>query len=359
MLIITRYFTREFLKIFFLCLGAFISLYLLVDLLERIDDIIKNQVAFSLVIKYCLCSIPMIIYQVCPMGMLLCTFITIGLFVKSHEIMALRAHGVSLYRVLKVFVFIAASMCLFSLWLQEYVMPTTNQIAREIKNVNIKGKKPPKLFKKFHYWYRSQNIIYSIDYFDPDKNELQKISLMFFDDSFNIIKRVDAQSAQWDQGAWVLSAGIEREFLPDGAMKLNKFEKKPFSINKTPDDFKASRKAAEEMSFTELRAVVKKQRQEGYLPTAYEVDMYAKISYAFITVIMALLGIPFALRTGRSGGMAFGITLSIGFGFVYWIFFAFCVSLGKSGALPPFLAAWTANIIFGMLGSYMFLHVRQ
>ncbi len=63
--------------------------------------------------------------------------------------MALRAHGVSLYRVLRVFIFIAVSMCLFSLWLQEYVMPTTNQIVKEIKNVNIKGKKPSKLFKKY------------------------------------------------------------------------------------------------------------------------------------------------------------------------------------------------------------------
>ena len=359
MLIITRYFTREFLKIFCLCLCSFISLYLLVDLLERIDDMIKNQVAFGLIVKYCLCSIPMIIYQVCPLGVLLCTFITIGLFVKHHEIMALRAHGVSLYRVLKVFVFIAVSLCLFSLWLQEYVMPVTNQIVREIKNVNIRGKDPSKLFSKFHYWYRSQNIIYSIDYFDPDKNELQKISLMYFDDSFNIVKRVDAQSAQWDQDAWLFHTGVEREFFPDGSMKLNKFASRAFSINKTPRDFKSARKEAAEMSFTELWSVVKKMREEGYLPTSYEVDLYAKISYAFITVIMALLGIPFALRTGRSGGLAVGVTLSIAFGFVYWVFFAFCVSLGKSGALPPVLAAWTANIIFGMIGVYMFLHVRQ
>jgi lipopolysaccharide export system permease protein len=112
-LIINRYFTREFLKIFCLCLGSFISLYLLVDLLEHIDDMIKNQMAFGLVIKYCLSSIPMILYQVCPMGVLLCTFITLGLFVKHNEIMALRAHGVSLYRVLRVFIFIAVSLCFF------------------------------------------------------------------------------------------------------------------------------------------------------------------------------------------------------------------------------------------------------
>jgi lipopolysaccharide export system permease protein len=358
-LIISRYFTREFLKIFCLCLGSFIMLYLLVDLLERVDDMIKNQVALGLIIKYCLCSIPMIIYQVCPMGVLLCTFITIGLFVKHNEIMALRAHGISLYRVLRIFIFIAVSLCFFSLWMQEYVMPTTNRIVKEIKNVNIKGKNPSRLLKNFHFWYRYQNIIYSIDYVDPEKNEIKKISLMFFDNSFNMIKRVDAQSATWDKVSWLFHNGTEREFFPDGSMKLNKFASKAFSINKTPDDFKSARRQPEEMSFTELWALVKKMRQEGYLPTSYEVDMYAKISYAFITVIMALLGIPFALRTGRSGGLAVGVTISIALGFIYWIFFAFCISLGKSGALPPILAAWTANITFGMVGAYLFLHVRQ
>ena len=359
MLIITRYFTREFLKIFFLCMGSFIALYILVDLFERLDDMIKNQVTFGLLIEYCLCSIPLIIYQLCPMGVLLCTFITIGLFVKHNEIMALRAHGVSLYRVLKVFIFIAISLCIFSLWLQEYVMPTTNQIVREIKNVNIKGKKVSKIFKKFHYWYRSQDVIYNIDYFDPDTNQLQKITVLYFDANFNLIKRVNAKSAEWVNDAWQFKDGIERNFLPNGEVDVAKFETKTYTISKTPDEFKMARKQDDEMSFTEIRAVVKKMRAEGYPATSYEVDMYAKISYAFITVIMALLGIPFALRTGRSGGMALGIALSIGFGFVYWIFFAFCVSLGKSGALPPVLAAWTANITFGMLGSYMFLHVRQ
>lgn len=359
MLIITRYFTREFLKIFLLCMGSFIALYLLVDLFERLDDMIEHQVAIGLIIKYTLCSIPMIIYQVCPLGVLLCTFITIGLFAKNQEIMALRAHGVSLYRVLKVFVFISISVCLFSLWLQEYVMPTTNQVVKEIKLVHIKGKKPSKLFKKFHFWYRSQNIIYNIAYFDPDRQELQKISLLYFDKNFNIVKRVDAQSATWRGDAWLFQEGLEREFLPDGGMKVHKFTDRAFSINKTPDDFRSARKEAEEMSFTELWMAVKKMRQEGYLPTSYEVDMHAKISYAFISFIMALLGIPFALRTGRSGGLALGVAVSLAFGFVYWIFFAFCVSLGKSGALPPVIAAWTANMAFGMIGIYMFLHVRQ
>ena len=120
MLIITRYFTREFLKTFLLCMGAFVALYLLVDLFDRLDDMIKRQVPLSLIIQYVLCSIPMIIYRLCPLGVLLCTFITLGIFVRNQEITALKAHGISLFRVLKVFVLLSGGLFLFSICLQEY-----------------------------------------------------------------------------------------------------------------------------------------------------------------------------------------------------------------------------------------------
>ncbi|MEI6125027.1 MAG: LPS export ABC transporter permease LptG [Pseudomonadota bacterium] len=359
MLIITQYFSKEFIKTFLLCIASFVVLYLLVDLIERLDDMIKNQVPVALIIQYYLCSTPLIIYQLCPFGVLLCTFITIGLFVKHNEILALKAHGISLFRVLKVFIIIAVCVCFCSLWLQEYLLPYTNRQMKEIKNINIKGKKPSTLFKKYHFWYRTQDTIYNIDYFDPDKNMLRKITIFYFDSQFSLKKRIDAQSAVWANDIWLFNDGQERDFFPTGETRATHFKTKKLSINKTPDEFKASRKEGEEMSFTEIRKFTQKMREEGYPSTTYEVDMHAKIAYPFISVIMALLGIPFALRTGRSGGLAFGISLSIVLGFLYWIFFAFCLSLGKGGAIPPFLSAWIANIAFGSLGVYMFLHVRQ
>lgn len=357
--IITRYFTREFLKIFLLCISSFISLYILIDLFERLDDMIKNKVMVSLIIQYYLCSIPMIIYQVFPFGVLLCTFITLGVFVRHNEIMALKAHGMSLFRVLQVFVVIAVILCAFSLWLQEYVLPYTNRQVKEIKNINIKGKTISKLFKKYNFWYRNQDTIYNFEFFDPDKNMLRKISIFYFDPAFSIKKRMDAQSAVWVNDSWLFNDVLEREFLPGGKTKVTRFKTKKIDINKNPEDFKAARKEGEEMSISEIHSFTKKIREEGYPATSYEVDLQAKISYAFICVIMALLGIPFALQIGRSGGMALGIALSIVVGFIYWIFFAFCISLGKGGAIPPFFSAWIANITFGSLGIYLFLRVRQ
>ncbi|MCX8042979.1 MAG: LPS export ABC transporter permease LptG [Desulfobacterota bacterium] len=359
MLIITRYFAREFFRTFLLCIACFAALYILVDLFERLDDMLRNNVSFSLIIIYYLSSLPMIFYQVAPFAVLLCSFITVGIFNRHNEIMALKAHGISLFRVLHVFILVSGAIFLFSFWLQEYVLPYTNTRAKEIKNINIKGKQPSKLFKKYHFWYRTQDGIYSIDFFDPEKNMLQKISILYLDKDFSIIKRLDAESATWAVDAWMLRNVTEREFYPDGSTRAYHTAQKKVSLQKTPEDFRSSRKEAEEMSFSEIRAFTKKMRAEGYPTTAYEVEMHAKVSYAFIAIIMCLLAIPFALRIGRSGEMAIGIAVSVALGFLYWLFYAFCLSLGKSGALPPFLAAWTANIAFGFVGVYMFLHVRQ
>jgi len=357
--IITRYFTKEFAKIFLLCMGAFIALYLMVDLFERLDDMIKNRAAISFIVQYCLCIIPMILYQVSPLGVLLATFITLGLFVKHNEITALKAHGISLFRVLQVFLYISLFLTLGCVGLQEYVLPYTNALVKEIKNVHIKGRKMAHVSKRPHLWYRIDDDVYNFEFFDPENNRLQDITILRFVPPVFLKTRIDAQSAVWANGTWVFNKGTIREFSPDGKVTLSSFEKKDFIIHKTPEDLKLSWKKGDEMGLSEIRSFVSKIKREGYPAAPYIVDMHAKISYAFINIIMALIGIPFALQIGRSGGMALGITISIALGFVYWIFFAFCVSLGKGGTVAPFISAWIANAAFGMLGLYMFLHVKQ
>lgn len=358
-MIITKYFIREFLKVFSLCIACFVALYILVDLFERLDDMLRNSVPLALILKYYFCSLPFIVYQVTPFAVLLCSFITVGIFNRHNEIMALKAHGVGLFRVLHVFIMISAAAFLLSLWLQEYVLPYTNTQVKEIKNINIKGKSPSKLFKKYHFWYRTQDAIYNVDFFDPEKNVLQKITILYFDSQFSLERRIDALSAIWDNDGWLLRDVTERIFSPDGSTEATHTESKKVSIQKTPEDFRASRKEAEEMSISGIRNFVKRIRAEGYPTTVYEVEMHAKISYAFVSIIMCIIAIPIALRIGRSGDMAIGIAVSVVIGFFYWLFYAFCLSLGKSGALPPIFAAWTANIAFGLVGAYIFLHVQQ
>ncbi|MCX5895021.1 MAG: LPS export ABC transporter permease LptG [Proteobacteria bacterium] len=360
MLIITRYFTREFLKIFFLCQATFVTLYLLVDLFENLDSVIKNKAPLGAVIRYFLFNVPLVVYQVSPLAVLLCTFITIGLFVRYNEITALKAHGISLFSVFNVFLFISMFTGVFSLGLQEYVLPYTNRQLKEIKNVQIKGKQSTTIFTRDNFWYRTQDAIFNIEYFYPGKNMLQGITIYYFSPDFHLRERIDAKWAVWkNDGDWTFHDGMVRVLQTDAEIKTELFSEKVIALHETPEDFKLSQKMGEEMSFGEIRAFVNKVSSEGYDTTPYEVDMHAKISYPFINIIMAILGIPFALMIGRSGGMALGITTSVFIGFFYWIFFALCLSLGKSSSLPPLLSAWMANAAFGALGVYMFLQVKQ
>ena len=113
------------------------------------------------------------------------------------------------------------------------------------------------------------------------------------------------------------------------------------------------------MGYWELKDFIQRIKENGYDTTPYLTDLHAKISFPFVVVVMTFLGIPFALRIGRSGNVAVGITASMAIGFFYWLFFSFSISLGRGGVLPPFLAAWSANFIFGALGILVLLQQRE
>ncbi len=358
-LILTRYFLREFLQVFILCLATFVAMYLIGDLFRKIEDFLTLGLSFKLVLQYFMCGLPRIIHQLCPLAVLLSTFITIGLFVRNQEITALKAHGISLYRVLNIFILISAGIFILSLVMQQYLIPKSTARFREIRLVNIKGRSRSKVINTTSFWYRAQDGIYNIDFFDPEKNSLNKVSIMYLDDAFRTRKAIYAKTGQWNGKTWDLQNGFERQFQPDGSQTATTFKQKAISLHASPEDFHISRKTGDELNFTELWNLLKQIRTSGYPSTSYAVDLHAKVSYSFINIIMAILGIPFALMIGRSGGMALGIAVSTCLGLTYWVFFSFCISLGKGGVLNPFIAAWIANIIFGMLGIYLFLRVRQ
>jgi lipopolysaccharide export system permease protein len=171
---------------------------------------------------------------------------------------------------------------------------------------------------------------------------------------------LDARSAKWIDHQWHFYNLTIRTFNPDGSMEIETAHEKIIPLKETPDDFKVARREPEEMSYSELKSYINKIEKAGYQIPEYVPYLYAKLSFPFVCVIMPILAIPFALRVGsRGGGIARGMGLSIIIGFVYFVFFNFSLTLGKGGILPPWFSAWVANILFGSLGSYLILRVKQ
>ena len=242
---------------------------------------------------------------------------------------------------------------------QELVLPHASQKAEYIENIRIKQKGVRSLLKQNRFWYRSEDIICNIELFEHASNTLHGVSIYFFDQQFTLKKRLDARLGKWIDDRWHFYNLIIRTFNPDGSMKVETAQEKIIPLKETPDDFKVARREPEEMSYAELKEYITKIENAGYQIPEYIPYLYAKLSLPFICLIMPILAIPFALRIGRGGGIALGIGMSVMIGFTYFVFFNFSLSLGKGGVLPPLLSAWVANILFGSLGVYFLLRVRQ
>ncbi|MCK5256142.1 MAG: LPS export ABC transporter permease LptG [Deltaproteobacteria bacterium] len=360
MTIITKYLVREFLKMFFLCLGTCMALFFVIDLsVQYLDNFNKYNPSFFLTVLFCLYKLPQMFNWMCPMAILLAVFLTLALLSRNNEIIAMKAGGISVYRIITPLLVLSGCVVVTSFGNQEFILPYTSQKAEYIENMKIKQKKGKRLLKQDRFWYRSEDAICNIDLFEYESNTLQGISLYFFDKQFTLIKRVDASMGKWIEGKWHFYNIVTRTFNPDGSMDIEISREKIIPLKETPDNFKVARREPDEMSYAELKDYIAKIEKAGYKIPEYIPYLYAKISFPFICLIMPFLAIPFALRTGREGGMAWGVGLSVIIGFVYFVFFNFSLSLGRGELLPPLIAAWSANFLFGTLGIYLLLHVRQ
>ena len=170
--------------------------------------------------------------------------------------------------------------------------------------------------------------------------------------------RIDAERAEWKNNQWVFFNLLITTFDQNQVPFLEWSNEKVINIPEKPDDFKIIQKDAEKMGYFELNKYVKKIRSEGYDVSRYLVDLYGKIAYPFVTLILVIIGMSFSVRSERSGGVMQSVGIGIFVGFSYWIVHAFSMSLGRSGMLPAFLAAWASNLLFGGLAAFLFYRLR-
>jgi lipopolysaccharide export system permease protein len=359
MKILRRYIRREFLKILLLSMSAFILIYLIVDFFARMDRFIEHKAATTLVFLYYLYQIPGIGLQILPLGILMATLLGLGILSRNNEITAMKANGISLYRItlpLLLLGILASGLCFMG---NELIVPFSKRQSDNIFLTEIL-KKPRKTFiRNYKVWYRSANAIYNFQVFNPQKDLLEGITLFEFDDDFKLARRIDAKSAVWRGDGWHFSDVIIRDFRKERDIQTTRFEERVIPIPETPNVFKEEQRDTEEMGYYDLRRYIRKTKKGGYDATRYIVDLYAKLSFPFACAIMVFIGIPFSTKTARSGGIALSIVMSIVIGFLYWIILNLSLSLGHSGLLPPQLSAFAPHALFGLAGIYALISIRQ
>lgn len=361
MYILNHYILKQFLRMALLCQSGAITLFLIAEFIERIDDFIEENATLTDATLYFLYKIPHLVFLSVPLTVLLASTFTLILLSRANEVVAMRAGGLSLYRIIAPILLASLGISFLTFLANEYVVPHANRRGEYIRRVNIQKTGLRTHAQRDKIWYRSENdTIWQITHYDPTSRKMRGVTLYRMDRRNRLKQRIDAVEAVWAPAKkhWEFRKGVIHDFAGEGKIKQKTFRKKVFALAEKPEDFKKIGRNPETMNYQELGRYVENLRKSGVDPTRYVVDMWAKISAPFISFVLAFVGAPFCIRSSRSGGAALGIAIAIGIGAIYLVLFHASLSFGHAGRLPPILAAWGPNAVFLAGGGYFLASIR-
>jgi LPS export ABC transporter permease LptF/LPS export ABC transporter permease LptG len=356
------YVLRDFFLYLGMILSTFLVLVIVFTLFELLGDILRNQVPATVVAEYLLNVAPYLLYNVAPLVMLLAVLVTFGLMQRSNEITAIKATGTSIYRIVTPVVVAAGVLAVGLFFADQFYLPHTNKRQEALHN-QIKGKPPQTYLRPDRKWIFGQhNDIYYYQFFDPDRDQFGNITVFQLDRaSFTITRRIHADRAHWAENLnrWVYEQGWDRSLHGSAiaADGYHVFDVSTFpEMSETPSYFKKEVKQYTEMNYEELRRYIRDLQQSGFDVVRLRVQLHKKLSYPLITLIMAVLAIPFSLSTGKKGAIT-GVAVAVGIAVFYTVVSRLFEAMGDLSQLPPALAAWSPDLIFIMVGGYLILKV--
>jgi len=352
---------RDFVMYFVMVLTTFVMLALVFTFFELLGDIVRNRISMLTLGEYLLNLSPSLIYLMTPLSVLLAVLVTFGLMQRSNELTAMKATGISIYRVAFPVIVIAAVVAASLFVFDQLYIPHANKRQETLRN-EIKGKPPQTYLRPDRKWiFGSNNTIYYYELYDPDQNRFGGISIFQFDPkTFALTARMYAQHAHWEDGLqkWVFERGWIRRFNGAAIDEYRPFEVTTTAIAAEPPAyFKKEVRQSQEMDYEELLHYIRDLQQSGFDVVRFRVQLYKKLAYPIITLVMAILAIPFSVSRQRRGGALAGVATAIGIAILYWVSAGLFEAMGNANQLPALLAAWAPNLIFGFAAGYMVLRV--
>jgi LPS export ABC transporter permease LptF/LPS export ABC transporter permease LptG len=359
-LVLDNMILRDFALYLAMMIAAALLIVLVGTYFELLTDIVRNKIPALVQVEYLWNVSPSLLYLIAPLAVMLAVLTTFGLLQKSSELTAMKATGFSIYRAtLPVIVLSAAFAAGLFIFDQVYI-PSTNR-RQEILRNEIKGKPPQTYLQADRKWiFGKSNQIYYYQVFDPDTNRFGGISVFEFDPAtFQLTRRVHADGAHWEPGLkdWVFENGWERTLSGASIQEYRTFDVATFKeLSEDPSYFKKEVRQSSEMDYEELQRYIHDLQQSGFDTVRLKVQLHKKLAYPIITLVMAVLAIPFSAQSRRGGALA-GVAIALGVAIVYWVTAGLFEAMGNANQLPALLAAWAPDLIFGLAGGYLLLRV--
>ena len=360
-MLVDVYLLQQFFYYFLVLLASFVLIFDAFTLFELLGDIARNHVSTLTVLSYFKYLIPLMVYQLAPLATLVATLVTLAVLAKNNEVVALKASGVSLYRLVLPLLIAGVLVSGGLFVLDDTFLPYANQRQDALRN-EIKGRPAQTYFEPARQWIFGENSkIYNYELYDSDRQLFGGLNVFELDPAtFQIRRRIYAARATWEptESVWVLTGGWVRDFGSDG--QVARYE--PFKatslpeLTESPGYFRREVRQSFQMNWRQLGDYIKSLGQAGFDTTRLSVQWHKKFAFPLIAAIIVFLGAPFAFLVGTRGAVG-GLAVAVTIGVLYWSSAALLEAMGSAGQLPPVLAAWGPDAIFAFLGLYFFLRM--
>ena len=362
--ILDRYVMRMYLRWVTVAFVGLLGIFYITTFIDLSDNLFKEQATGLMLLEHLWYATPQFIYYVLPIAGLVATLVTIGVLTRTSELTVMKACGISLYRVaLPILGFsVIWGACLFVI--SETVLARANRRA-EALNQQIRTGRVQVLDPLNRRWLVSDDgDIYHYLHFDADESELGALSVFEFEGRpWSLARRTYVAQATFTgdgtAAAWHGRDVWERSFpgREEEVSAHRRDAERTLSALASPEVFSAERPEAELMTFRELQDYIDELRTQGFDVVSLVVALHRKASFPFVTLILTLIAIPFAVTTGPRGAL-YGIGVGIALAFGYWIVISIFGAFGSAGVLTPAIAAWAPNIFFGASAGYFLFAIR-
>ena len=355
MKLLSRHLVGLYLRSLALCTTGAVVFVLVIEFFSRIGDFAAYDSHPALVASYFALKSPRWLVEVYPAASLLAVLLGVGSLVRTNEVLAMQACGLGLRRIGAPLLAVSTLLSGLTLVWNETVVPPCMAKARAIKDLDIKGMNAKGMLDATSLWTQVPLGFLHVDLFDATRNRLEGITLHQVDAKYRLEKLVEIPAAQWDGSRWVVESGTERRFDGNGESTWGPLRDPDIDFGGTPADFRKKAPRADEFSMRQLATRIEALKAKGMDPAAFETDLHFKFALPLSGILTVLLGLPLALRGSTRTGTAQHVGTGLALCFAYWLTQALTVSAGHAAALPPVVAAWSANALFALFGGILAL----
>jgi lipopolysaccharide export system permease protein len=351
---IDRYLLRRFIVSLFIAVGAITLVALIVHAVENLEDIVDSAASIEDVFLYFVYFIPWVYKVTIPAAVLLAGLFSIGLMARHNEILAMKAVGISLYRIALPLLIFAFLLSCFNFYFNEEILPYTTEEMNRIKHGGIKknaGRKGSVLYNLSKQG--SGGYIYHFETFRPGTKEARNCLVQRFE-SDSLKESYRGEKMTFNRGFWTMYDGAYRNFTDTGETYFEFDSLLLTDCRERPEEFEKYRGKPEDMGYRELAGYINVLKKTGAPYTRELVDLKTKLSFPFTSFIVMFICIPVAANPQRSG-VAMSFAIASGVSLIYFVIFKVTQSLGYSETIPPDVAAWSINAAFLAVGLTIFI----